>query len=93
MYKRQTEYTAALREYGVKPLENEKVSFSAKGLDMDIYGYELPEFYYKKFCRAIFRQEDLEKAIGRPDPTKFNILLAHNQMCIRDRSDRAGAEE
>ena len=52
-----TEYTAALREYGVKPLENEKVSFSAKGLDMDIYGYELPEFYYKKFCRAIFRQE------------------------------------
>ncbi len=75
-----TEYTAALREYGVKPLENEKVSFSARGLDMDIYGYELPEFYYKKFCRAIFRQEDLEKAIGRPDPTKFNILLAHNPI-------------
>lgn len=47
---------------------------------MDIYGYELPEFYYKKFCRAIFRQEDLEKAIGRPDPTKFNILLAHNPI-------------
>ena len=75
-----TEYTVVLREYGVKPLENEKVSFSAKGLDMDIYGYELPEFYYKKFCRAIFHQEDLEKAIGRPDPARFNILLAHNPI-------------
>lgn len=39
---------------------------------MDIYGYELPEFYYKNFCRAIFHQEDLEKAIGRPDPARFN---------------------
>ena len=75
-----TEYTGALREYGVKPLENEKASFSAKGLDMEIYGYELPEFYYKKFCRAIFHGEDLTKALGKPDPRKYNILLAHNPI-------------
>lgn len=75
-----TEYTAALAEYGVKPLENEKASFFAGGLAMDIYGYELPEFYYKKFCRAIFHQEDLEKALGHSNPSRFNILLAHNPI-------------
>ncbi len=75
-----TEYTSVLRKYGVQPLENEKVSFSAKDLEMEIYGYELPELYYKKFCRATFRQEHLEKVLGKQEPSKFNILLAHNPI-------------
>ena len=31
---------------------------------MDIYGFELEEFYYQKFCRANFREEELEQIFG-----------------------------
>ncbi len=75
-----TKYKEALAEAGVQPLENQKVPFTAKGLSMEIYGYELPEHYYKKFCRSTLHREDLEKTFGKPDPEPFSILLAHNPI-------------
>lgn len=75
-----TKYKEALERAGVRPLENQKVSFTAKGLSMEIYGYELPEHYYKKFCRSSFHREDLERIFGKPDPEPFTILLAHNPI-------------
>ncbi|MBC5659576.1 metallophosphoesterase [Anaerosacchariphilus sp. NSJ-68] len=77
MYER---YTAKLKEYGVTLLENESVDFEIRGLKMEIFGYELPEPYYKKFCRAIFRKEDLYRALGKPDEGRYNILLSHNPV-------------
>lgn len=74
------EYTSALREMGVILLENTKASFEASGLSMDIYGFELEEFYYQKFCRADFREEELERKLGKPNPEHFTILLAHNPV-------------
>ena len=74
------DYTESLRELGVVFLENEKTAFEAAGLSMDIYGFELEEFYYQKFCRANFREEELEQIFGRPDPERYSILLAHNPV-------------
>lgn len=62
MYER---YTAKLKEYGVTLLEKKCVDFETRGLKMEIFGYELPEPYYKKFCRAIFRKEDLVQGPGK----------------------------
>lgn len=74
------EYTEALREMGVTLLENRAVSFEAAGLSMDIYGFELDERYYQKFCRVDFREEELREKLGTPNPEKFTILLAHNPV-------------
>ena len=73
-------YAKALRDCGVVLLENEKVSFEAAGLRAEIYGFELDEVYYEKFCRREFREEELVQAFGRPDPERYNILLAHNPV-------------
>ena len=74
------EYAEALRELGIVPLENEKAAFQAKGLSMVIYGFELEEFYYQKFCWANFQEEELERILGKPDEEHYNILLAHNPV-------------
>ena len=47
---------------------------------MVIYGFELEEFYYQKFCWADFQEEELERILGKPDEEYYNILLAHNPV-------------
>ncbi len=74
------EYTKTLRDCGVILLENKKASFEAGGLSMEIYGFELDELYYRKFCRASLQEEEIEKALGTPDEKRYNILLAHNPV-------------
>ena len=74
------DYTESLRELGVVFLENEKTAFEAAGLSMDIYGFELEEFYYQKFCWADLQEEELERILGKPDEEHYNILLAHNPV-------------
>lgn len=74
------EYTKELKDCGVILLENEKVTFEARGLQAEIYGFELDECYYQKFCRAVFREEELTQIFGKPDEEQYNILLAHNPV-------------
>lgn len=85
------EYAKGLRDCGVVLLENERASFEAKGLSMDIYGFELEESYYRKFCRDDFREEKLREVFGTPDPRRYNILLAHNPVYF-DTYARWGAD-
>lgn len=74
------EYAEALRDCGVILLENEKASFEAEGLGAEIYGFELPESYYRKFAREELKEEELELVLGKPDEEKYNILIAHNPV-------------
>ena len=74
------EYAEALRDCGVILLENEKASFEAEGLGAEIYGFELPESYYRKFAREELKEEELEQVLGKPDEEKYNILIAHNPV-------------
>jgi hypothetical protein len=74
------EYAGALKDCGVRLLENEKAIFEKNGAAFVIYGFELDRRYYKKLHREAFRQEELTEALGIPDPTRYNILLAHNPV-------------
>lgn len=78
--KKYEEYASALRDCGVILLENEKAAFEARGLKAEIYGFELPERYYTKFCREKLPPEELSDALGTPKPERYNILLAHNPV-------------
>ena len=73
-------YSGALKECGVVLLENEKVHFRRCGLDMVIYGYELPEKYYSKLPVKGSPASSLKRTFGVPDEARYNILLAHNPV-------------
>ena len=73
-------YSRGLRKCGVTLLENERAAFEAKGLRCVIYGYELPERYYRKFAKNDFKKAYITKTLGKPSAGAFNILLAHNPV-------------
>ena len=74
------DYTGPLRECGVILLENEKAVFEKDGSRVTIYGFELDRKYYRKLGQEKFREEDLTEALGSPDESRYNILLAHNPV-------------
>lgn len=74
------DYTVPLRECGVVFLENERTVFSKKGSQVTIYGFELDRRYYKKLGQSRFEAEELTEALGEPDESRYNILLAHNPV-------------
>ncbi len=43
-----------------------------------LYGLELDYPFYKKFHRETLTVEEIERLIGKPDPSKFTILITHN---------------
>ena len=47
--------------------------------EMDIYGLDLPEYWYHKFWeKRDFSKEEVEKLLGSPKKDTFSILIAHN---------------
>ena len=80
------EYARGLRDCGVILLENESVSFETDGFRLKIYGFELNDRYYHKCPRTPFHPGELRKALGTPDPGRYNILLAHNPVYLDDYS-------
>ncbi len=84
-------YTEALRDCKVTLLENERMSFEAAGLRVTVYGFELEEVYYRKFCHRKLHEEELEKALGKPEGERYNILIAHNPIYF-DAYARWGAD-
>lgn len=85
------EYSQKLRKMGVTLLENAAADFEAKGLSARIYGFELDEAYYKKFCRLKFEEKTLSEIFGEPDQKNYHILLAHNPVYF-DAYARWGAD-
>ena len=75
---RYRDWVALLKEQGITLLNNCSKEFSVNGTDIRVFGYEAPIHLYKKFRRHHLSVEELEKAVGRPDPEAFNILIAHN---------------
>lgn len=73
-------YARELEAWGIPVLNNECIAFEAKGLRLHIYGFELAEAYYRKFERRQLPREELTRALGDPDPTCYNLLLAHNPV-------------
>lgn len=73
-------YAKEIRSFGITLLVNEKET----NHHVDIYGLEIGEAYYNKFHRPCFSKEYLDKLLGTPDKSKFNILIAHNPMYFKE---------
>ena len=76
------DYKRKLVKAGVNFIENNHIDFEYNGSSVSIYGLELPMDTYKKFKKIIVNKEDVEQCIGKPDKTRFNILLAHNPAYV-----------
>lgn len=76
---------ADLKALGVIVLDNEWRTISRRGSFVKLYGLVTPLVYYKdplgEYEKGInFTKKDAEKALGKADPSCFNILLAHNPL-------------
>lgn len=70
------EFADGIKEAGVRQLVNEKVYLP--GFNMDIYGLEIGREYYGKFKSMQMEVPYLEELLGKPDPSRFSVLIAHN---------------
>lgn len=70
------QYVQAVQKGGTCFLLNERVNLSVPNID--IYGLEIEPEYYGKFKNRQMKPEYLERRLGKPNPSAFSILLAHN---------------
>lgn len=70
------DYMEKVRSAGAVTLVNEKVTLPP--FNMDIYGLEIGRSYYKKFRNQHMDAAYLDGLLGKPDHSKFNLLIAHN---------------
>ncbi|MCR5676261.1 MAG: metallophosphoesterase [Lachnospiraceae bacterium] len=70
------DYEAMVAAAGGVLLRNEKALFADRGIE--ITGLELPLPYFRHFTRRPLPQKSLREWIGTPDPSRFNILIAHH---------------
>ncbi len=80
-----TEILEAITQYGVNILENRHDAVKWKKSVLNLYGLVTPMAYYKdplkEYRRGIhFSAKDTEQALGKVDPSCYNILLAHNPL-------------
>lgn len=67
--------TDILSGFGTPILVNECVHLEN---NIDLYGLDLDHIYFRKFITRKIKEGYLDTALGRPDNSKYNILLAHN---------------
>ena len=70
------DYMEKIEKAGTVLLVNKKVNLPS--FNMDVYGLEVERPYYKKFVDRNMEESYLEGLIGRADPDRFNLLIAHN---------------
>ncbi len=69
-------YESALKELGIRQLVNEHAQLNEAGIL--IYGVQIDRVYYKRFGVQHMEPDYLEKILGKPDPSGYTVLLAHN---------------
>lgn len=67
-------YCSELNRIGVSMLDNGSAEFNG----IRITGLTLPEIYYNKRKRPVLKAEEIRALAGSPDPSVFNLLLAHD---------------
>nr|WP_294524510.1 metallophosphoesterase [uncultured Blautia sp.] len=73
-----TDYEKELEKSGIKILHNEKEEITIGEIPLTIYGLELPMEYYHKPDSPKLSSQQINALIGSSDPSRLNILLAHN---------------
>ncbi len=70
------QYGEELKAMGVDRLVNEHVALEGAGIVL--YGLEIDRDFYQKFRPKDMGCGYLEKLLGKPDPGRFTILIAHH---------------
>ncbi len=69
-------YLENLRQAGIEPLINEKVSLPA--VNINICGLQLDRCYYQKFTTAFMPETYMTDMLGKASAFQYQILIAHN---------------
>lgn len=83
--KRRKILTDILTEFGIKVLDNEKVTITKGGDSINLYGLWFNLRYYKDSSNeytkdVLFGEEQIQDILGKPDTDSYNILLTHNPL-------------
>lgn len=70
------QYWEALKNPNIIPLRNQ--SYSVEENRIMVYGAVIERKYYKRFTKREMDPSYLSRTLGKPDPDKFTVLLAHN---------------
>lgn len=76
------DFVQELKKLGVRHLVNEKAA--VPGIRLAVYGLELDREYYHKFQKKELDKGYLQRVLGRPDPSEYTILIAHNPDYFED---------
>lgn len=88
VYQNQYEsYKSGLLSGGVTLLENREVIVPYSWGSLRIYGYELPQAYYRKSHQPQFQKEELVQTLGACKEEYYNILLSHNPVYFQEYAD------
>ena len=71
-------YTEALAESGITITENGV--FSLEGTGINVISFSAERRFYKRMKETVMDSSYIEETVGRPDPSAYNILLAHNPV-------------
>ena len=71
-------YTASLKEAGITITENGVFSLEETGLN--VISFSADRKYYKRMKDTTMDPSYIEETVGKPDPSAYNILLAHNPI-------------
>lgn len=80
---RYTRYKEQLLECGIHILENESCVTQLKGIPVTITGLEIPISCYGHFRERPLTEKEIEARVGKPDPSRYQILLAHNPVYMK----------
>lgn len=70
------DYMSRVKKAGTRLLINQRVSLPA--YNMDLFGLEIDQTYYQKLTKPSMEKSYLDRLLGKADPEKFNLLIAHN---------------
>jgi predicted MPP superfamily phosphohydrolase len=69
-----------LHKFGIKVLNDEKVTLIRENESINIYGIDIPLPYYKIINKPLNIEEVINVAIHKCNENEYNILLAHNPL-------------
>lgn len=75
-----SDFRKILKEYGIVYLSNGTVSVRD---DIKISGLNIQEIYYRDFCREELPVPYITKRLGKADPHRFHILMAHSPQFLK----------
>ena len=70
------DYMSRVKKAGTRLLINQRVSLPA--YNRDLFGLEIDQTYYQKLTKPSMEKSYLDRLLGKADPEKFNLLIAHN---------------